>query len=312
MISGGILLLGPGGQVGWELRRALAVLGPVTARGRDAADGAGDLSCPDRVADDIRTLRPAVVVNAAAHTAVDRAESEPDVARTVNTEAPGAIARACADIGAWMVHYSTDYVFDGTGDRPWRESDPTGPCNVYGTTKRDGEDAVRAAGGRHLILRTSWVHGAHGANFVKTMLRLAAEKDRLAVVADQFGAPTGADLIADATAHALRACVSDADLGGTYHLCAAGCATWHDVATFAIARARSRFSDIAWTVGEIAPTTTDAYPTPARRPANSRLDTAKLRAAFGIHLPDWTDGVARLVDWCGAPPPPPFGRTRTP
>ncbi|MFM7319962.1 MAG: dTDP-4-dehydrorhamnose reductase [Armatimonadota bacterium] len=308
MTERGILLLGPNGQVGWELRRALAVLGPVEAPRRDAPGGAGDLDDPERVAAGIRLAAPSLVVNAAAFTAVDRAEAEPERARRVNAEAPGAISRACAEVGAWMVHYSTDYVFDGSGERPWSEADPTGPLNVYGATKCDGEESIRAAGPGHLILRTSWVHGFHGANFVKTMLRLAAERERIAVVADQFGAPTGADLIADITAHAVRACRRDASLGGTYHLCAGGVATWHEVAVLAIERARTARPDIDWKVRSVEETTTEAYPTPARRPANSRLDTRRLRAAFDVHPPDWTEGVARLVDLCAAPASAPFGK----
>lgn len=303
-----ILLFGPNGQVGWELRRALAVVGPVVALDRHSPDSAGDLACPDAVAEAIRRHRPQVVVNAGAYTAVDKAESEPELAKTVNADAPAAMARACAEMGVALVHYSTDYVFDGGGDTPWKESDPTGPLNTYGRTKLAGEDAIRASGAVHLILRTSWVHAWRGNNFVKTMLRLAAERERLTVVDDQFGAPTGADLIADATAHAIVALRRDASLAGTYHLCGGGCATWFDVARFAIERAKTSHPEMPWKVETIDPVPSASFPTPARRPSNSRMDTTKLRSAFGLHIPDWTDGVARLVDQCAVPSPPPFGK----
>lgn len=303
-----ILLFGPNGQVGWELRRALAVLGPVVALDRNSPDGAGNLRSPKHVAAAIARLRPDIVVNAAAYTAVDKAESEPEIARTVNADAPGAMAAACAQIGALLVHYSTDYVFDGSGDTPWRESDPTGPLNVYGATKLAGEDAIRDSGARHLILRTSWVHARHGDNFVKTMLRLASQRERLTVVDDQFGAPTGADLIADITAQAIRATCEETSREGTYHLCASGCATWFDVASFAVSRAKENHPDVAWKVEAIDPVPSSSFPTPARRPSNSRLDTSRLRETFGVNVPDWRDGVARLVDECAFAPCPPFGQ----
>jgi len=308
MIERRIVLLGPRGQVGWELRRSLSVLGPIDALARDDPSGAGDLEEPDRVAAAIRHRAPTLVVNAAAYTAVDRAESEPARARRVNGEAPGVIARACADVGALLVHYSTDYVFDGSGDTARTESDPTGPLNVYGVTKRDGEDAIRSSGARHLILRTSWVHGFHGSNFIKTIVRLAAERERIAVVSDQFGAPTSAALIADATAHAVRRCRREPALEGLYHLCSGGVATWHAVAEFAIQRARTLRPDIDWRLGAIDAIATEDYPTPARRPRNSLLDTRRVRAAFELHLPDWTDDVSRLVEALAARPAPPFGK----
>jgi len=304
----GILLFGPNGQVGWELRRSLSVLGPVVALDRQAPKSAGDLASPEAVAQTIRQYCPEFVVNAAAYTAVDRAESEPELARTINAYAPGSMARACADIGATLVHFSTDYVFDGSGSVPWRESDPTAPLNTYGLTKLEGEQAICASGASHLVFRTSWVHAWRGNNFVKTMLRLASERPRLTVVADQFGAPTGADLIADATAHAMACLRRDASLGGTYHLCSAGEATWFDVARFAIARAKESNPELPWTVETIDPVPSVSFPTPALRPSNSRLDTERLRAAFNLDLPDWRDGVARLVDQCGIPSPRPYGK----
>jgi dTDP-4-dehydrorhamnose reductase len=288
-----ILLFGANGQVGWELRRSLAPLGPLDARTRN--DRGGDLADPDAVAALIRDLRPSVVVNAAAHTAVDRAESEPELAQLLNCAAPSAMADACKRTNALLVHYSTDYVFPGNGTSAWREADATDPQNVYGLSKRDGEDAIIASGCHHLIFRTSWVYAARGGNFAKTMLGLACERDALGVVADQVGAPTGADLIADVTAHAIMQARTDQN-SGLFHLAAAGETSWHDYARFAIAHARILGWPITVEDAAIAPVATSAYPTPAARPANSRLDTSALRARFGLTLPDWRLGVARMID----------------
>ena len=243
-----IVLLGRNGQLGWELQRSLAILAEVIALGRNGYPEAepdaagrpplcGDLANPDGLEDTLRTLRPDVVVNAAGYTAVDRAEAEPGIAHMLNSEAPGAIARVCADLGALFVHYSTDYVFDGSGDRPWVEEDVPDPLNVYGRTKLHGEERIRASGCRHLILRTSWLYSPRGVNFPKTVLRLAREQDRLRVVSDQFGAPTGADLLADVTAHAVCAVARRPELAGTYHAAAAGETSWFEYARFVIARA---------------------------------------------------------------------------
>lgn len=292
-----ILLLGKNGQVGWELQRALAPLGELCALDRHGADGlSGDLAEPHRLAETVRTLSPDVIVNAAAYTAVDKAESDIGLARRINAEAVGVLAVEAARLGAWLVHYSTDYVFDGSGSTPWREDDAVGPLSVYGQTKLEGEDAIRASGSRHLIFRTSWVYAARGGNFAKTMLRLAAERERLTVIADQHGAPTGAELIADVSAHALRAALtsgSEASLSGTYHLAAAGETTWHGYAGFVIDTARRLGS--ALKVAEIAPIPSADYPTPARRPLNSRLDTSSLKDRFGLTLPDWRRGVERML-----------------
>ena len=290
-----ILLLGKNGQVGWELQRSLCVLGELVALDRHSTP-CGDLSQPEALAQTVRTLRPDVIVNAAAHTAVDKAESEADLARTLNATAPALLAQAAFDVGAWLVHYSTDYVFDGSGTRAWQEDDATGPLGVYGQTKREGEQAIAASGCRHLIFRTSWVYAARGGNFAKTMLRLAQERERLTVIDDQRGAPTGADLIADVTAHAIRAAIHKPELGGLYHLVAGGETTWHGYASHVIARARQWRPDSAWKVAEIAPVPTSAFPTPAARPLNSRLNTQKLQQAFGLHLPHWQNGVDRLLD----------------
>lgn len=288
------LLLGCNGQVGWELQRSLAPLGAVIALDRKGAHGlCGDLSRPDELAAGVRRLAPDVIVNAAAYTAVDKAESEPELAHAINAEAVRRLAEEAAALGAWLVHFSTDYVFDGSGNQPWQEDAPTAPLSVYGRTKLDGEEAIRASGCRHLILRTSWVYAARGGNFARTMLRLAAERERLTVIADQFGAPTGAELIADVSAHVLRSAWRDAGLSGTYHLAAGGETSWHGYADFVIDQARSL--GVALKVTEIAPIPTADYPTPARRPLNSRLDTTRLRERFGLALPDWRIGVERML-----------------
>lgn len=290
-----ILLLGRNGQVGWELQRSLAPLGEVLALDRHSTGWCGDLSQPERVAQAVRDWRPDVIVNAAAHTAVDKAESEVGLARTLNAAAPAALAQAAAETGAWLVHYSTDYVFDGTGDRPWQEGDATGPLSVYGQTKLEGEQAIAASGCKHLIFRTSWVYAARGGNFAKTMLRLAAERERLTVIDDQHGAPTGADLIADVTAHAIRTVRQQPQLAGLYHLVAGGETSWHGYASHVIAQARQLHPELALKVQEIALVPTSAFPTPAQRPLNSRLATQRLQNAFGLHLPHWAQGVNRLL-----------------
>jgi len=289
-----ILLLGKNGQVGWELQRALAPLGEVVALDRRTLPAA-DLSDPESLAAIVRDVKPDAIVNAAAHTAVDKAESEASLARAVNTTAPAVLAREAAALGAWLVHYSTDYVFDGSGTAPWTESAPVAPLSVYGQTKADGEAAIRLSGCRHLVFRTSWVYAARGGNFAKTMLRLARERDRLTVVADQFGAPTGADLIADVTAHALRTALSRPEVSGTYHLVAAGETSWHGYARHVIEHARAAGQEIRVPADAIEPVPTSAFPTPARRPANSRLDTTRLRNTFGLTLPSWQSGVDRLL-----------------
>ncbi len=292
-----ILLLGKNGQVGWELQRSLAPLGELIALDRHSTPLCGDLSKPEALAQTVRAVRPDVIVNAAAHTAVDKAESEPELARTLNATAPAALAQAAADVGAWLVHFSTDYVFNGEGQTPWQEGDATGPLGVYGQTKLEGEQAIAGSGCKHLIFRTSWVYAARGGNFARTMLRLAQERERLTVIDDQRGAPTGADLIADVSAHAIRQALrtQDAGLSGIYHLVAAGETSWHGYASHAIERARQLKPDAGWKVTEIAPVPTSAFPTPARRPLNSRLNTQRLQQAFGLTLPAWQQGVDRLL-----------------
>ena len=290
-----ILLLGKGGQVGWELQRSLSVLGEVTALDFDSTEHCGDFSNPEGVAATVRALAPDVIVNAAAHTAVDKAESEPDFARKLNATTPGLIAQEAAKLNALLVHYSTDYVFDGSGDKPWAETDATGPLSVYGSTKLEGEELIRASGAKHIILRTSWVYAARGGNFAKTMLRLAQERDRLTVINDQFGAPTGADLLADVTAHAIRHLVSKPEDGGLYHCVAGGVTTWFDYAKFVIEQAQKIKPELQIKATDIAPVPTSAFPTPAKRPNNSRLNTAKLQHTFGLSLPHWQHGVQRML-----------------
>ena len=291
-----ILLLGKNGQVGWELQRALAPLGELVALDFDSPGPlTADFSNPESLAATVRAVAPQLIVNAAAHTAVDKAESEVDFARALNAGSPAVLAREAAALGAWLMHYSTDYVFDGSGSAPWREDSPTGPLSVYGTTKLEGEDAIRASGCRHLIFRTSWVYAARGSNFAKTMLKLAKERDTLTVIDDQVGSPTGADLLADLTAHALRAARARPELAGTYHAVAAGETSWHGYARHVIEFARAAGQPIKVAADAVRPVPTSAFPTPAKRPANSRMDTARLRERFGLVLPTWQSGVERML-----------------
>ena len=291
-----ILLFGKNGQVGWELQRSLAPLGDLVALDFDSPGPlAADFSRPEMLAATVRAVAPDVIVNAAAHTAVDKAESEPDLALAINATAPGVLAREAAACGAWLMHYSTDYVFDGSGTQAWREDSPTGPLNVYGHTKLEGEESIRASGCKHIILRTSWVYGARGGNFAKTMLKLAQERERLTVIDDQFGAPTGADLLADLTAHLVRASSVRTDMSGTYHAVASGETTWHGYAAHVIEFARALGVAIKVVPGSIEPVPTSAFPTPAGRPHNSRLDTRRLREGLDFKLPDWRTGVDRML-----------------
>jgi dTDP-4-dehydrorhamnose reductase len=294
-----ILVLGGDGQVAWELRRTLAPLGEVIALGR-RTDPALDLTAPETILPLMERLRPAWIVNAAAHTAVDKAESEPDVAHAVNARAPGLLAEAAARVDAKLLHYSTDYVFDGTGQRPYREDDTPNPQGVYGQTKLAGEEAIAQAGGDWLILRTAWVYGARGSNFMRTMRRLAREREELRVVADQYGAPTWSRHIAEASALILaqlgddraawhRAC-------GVYHLTSAGMATWHDFARAIVEHQRGQETIPCQRVSAIP---SDDYPTPAKRPAYSVLDSDKLARTFGIRLPDWRHALAQVQQELG-------------
>lgn len=289
-------MLGAAGQVGTELRSSLAGLGDLVTATRSgmlpdgAACEAADFDVPESLRPLILRTMPDVVVNAAAYTAVDRAESEPEAAFRANAEAPARLANACKACNALLVHYSTDYVFDGTGTRPYREDDPTAPLGVYGASKLAGEEAVRSSGARHLILRTAWVYAAHGSNFLLTMLRLARERDRLKVVADQRGSPTSADVIADTTARILEHGITQS---GIRHLTTSGQTSWHGFAEAIFAAAIAR--GVLERAPVVDPIATSDYPTPARRPAYSVLDNRRLQAEYGIELPDWRDGLGRVI-----------------
>ncbi|WP_407276349.1 dTDP-4-dehydrorhamnose reductase [Halothiobacillus sp. DCM-1] len=291
-----ILLLGADGQVGWELRRALLPLGDLLPCTRAQAD----LSDPDALRMLLEREQPDVLVNAAAYTAVDKAESEPEAAQRINAQAPSVLAEYAAAHGAWLVHYSTDYVFDGSKSTPYAETDAPNPLSAYGRSKLAGERAIATSGCRHLILRTSWVYAARGANFAKTMLRLAAEREQLRVIADQFGAPTSAELIADVTALLLHRLRTDAALAatasGVYHLTAQGSTSWHGYAQFVLERAQARGMPLRCAPEHVQAITTADYPLPAPRPANSRLDCTKLQTTFDLHLPPWPTQVQRLID----------------
>lgn len=299
-----ILLLGKNGQVGWELQRSLAPLGQLIALDRQSADLCGDLSNLAGLAATVQAVRPDVIVNAAAYTAVDKAESEPALANTLNALAPGVLANEAASLGALLVHYSTDYVFDGSGDQPWDETDQPAPLSVYGQSKWAGEQLIAATGPYHLIFRTSWVYAARGGNFAKTMLRLARERAQLTVIEDQWGAPTGAELLADITAHAIRQVHKRPADAGLYHLVASGETHWCSYANHVLDYAGRTYYAIKKEASNLpplkaryaSPILTSAYPTPARRPLNSRLDTRKLQTTFGLTLPPWQMGVNRMLD----------------
>lgn len=289
-----VLLLGKNGQVGWELQRSLATLGEVIALDRQVVDGlCGDLADVQALRATIQRIAPDIIVNAAAYTAVDKAESDTDLALQINATAVQVLAEEAQKLGSWLVHFSTDYVFDGTGALAWREDDPVSPVNHYGFTKLMGEKAIVESGCNYLIFRTSWVYGARGNNFTKTMLRLAVDRNELNVIADQIGAPTGADLIADVSAVALRRALVSPEVSGIYHLAADGFTSWHEYASLVIDYGKA--TGIPMQVQTVNPISTSQFPTPARRPLNSRLNTEKLRKTFSIHLPDWRSGVTRML-----------------
>ncbi len=291
-----LLLLGANGQLGTELRRSLAPLGDVVIATQDGIQGeapceTADFGRPESLRTLVERIAPDIVVNAAAHTAVDRAEQEPDLSFLINAEAPGVLAQACKRHDALLVHYSTDYVFDGRGARPYREADETTPNSVYGASKRAGEQAVQGSGCRHLIFRTAWVYAAHSNNFLRTMLRVGAERDELRVVADQIGTPTPAALIADTTAQVLRQAPRTS---GIWHLTASGHTSWHGFAEAIFAGAVAR--GLLARAPRVTAITTADYPTPAARPAYSVLDCSALQRGFGIALPDWREGLDRVLD----------------
>lgn len=289
-----ILLTGKNGQVGFELQRALAPLGEVVAVDHQECD----LADADAIRRLVAEVRPQVIINPAAYTAVDKAEAEPVLAQAINAIAPGVFGEEAARLGALVIHYSTDYVFDGSKPGAYQESDAPNPQSVYGQTKLAGEQALQASGADHLIFRTSWVFGAHGANFAKTMLRLAAERDGLKIVADQFGAPTSAALLADVTAQVLGRFKREGRAGfsfGLYHLVAGGCTTWHEYAQTVVRAALAASKPLKLTADDILPITTADYPLPAPRPSNSRLDTIRLRQTFGLELPEWQRGLDHVL-----------------
>jgi dTDP-4-dehydrorhamnose reductase len=290
-----ILLFGKTGQVGWELQRSLAPLGELISLETRSTDYCGNLLDPQGIAKTVRSIRPDVIVNAAAYTAVDKAESDQDNAHTINALAPAAMAQAACEIGASLVHYSTDYVFNGSGLTPWTETDTPAPLSVYGASKLAGEQAIAASGARHLIFRTSWVYASRGNNFAKTMLRLAQERESLSVINDQIGAPTGADLLADITAHALCQLNHTPQLSGLYHLTADGETSWHGYALHVFAQAKALGKTLKLDPAQCQAIPTSAYPTAAQRPLNSRLSCTKLKSAFNLYIPHWQSGVDRML-----------------
>lgn len=288
-----ILLLGKDGQLGWELQRSLAPLGKLISLGPDTPDG--DYTRLNVVEQAVRRIAPDIIINAGAHTAVDKAESEPDLARQLNTLAPAMLAREAKRLDSWLVHYSTDYVFDGSGNKPWVETDPTNPLSVYGQTKVDSETAIQETGCKHLTFRTSWVFSTLGTNFAKTILHLAQERESLRVIEDQIGSPTGADLIADVTAHAIRCAQQKPSLAGLYHLVADGETSWYNYAQFVLNEALKRGFPLKIAPAAIEPVPASTFPTAATRPLNSRLNTSKLKETFDLTLPEWERGVARML-----------------
>lgn len=291
-----ILLFGKNGQVGWELQRSLAPLGELIALDKDNTELCGDLTNLNGIAKTVRTVAPDAIVNAAAYTAVDKAESETELAYLINALAPDVLAKEAKRNNAWLIHYTTDYVFDGSGNRPRVETDSPAPLNVYGKSKLEGEQLINASNCLHLIFRTSWVYAAYGNNFIKTMLRLAQERDRLTIIDDQIGAPTGADLLADITAHIIRTALHQPVLSGSYHLVASGETSWHGYATWIFDFAKRNKIPLKIQPENILPVPSNTFPTLAKRPLNSRLNTCKLQNTFGLNLPPWQTGVTRMLE----------------
>ena len=290
-----ILLFGKNGQVGWELQRSLAPLGELIALHSTSTDFCGDLTDLAGVRQTIRKIAPDIIVNAAAYTAVDKAESEPELAHALNAEAPGVIASEAKQQNAWLVHYSTDYVFNGHGDQPFVETDATEPLNTYGKTKLQGEKNIQASGCLHLIFRTSWVYSANGNNFIKTILRLAQQRDKLTVVNDQIGSPTGAELIADITALTLLMTKHKPEISGLYHLTASGSTSWYEFAKYILESAESANLPLKIKSTALQPIASSDFPSAAQRPFNSRLSSLKLAKTFDLMLPAWQCGVKRAL-----------------
>jgi dTDP-4-dehydrorhamnose reductase len=287
-----ILILGKQGQIAWELQVTLATLGRVTVLGSQELD----LASPDQIRDKVRSIQPQIIVNAAAYTAVDRAESEPELCESINATAPGILAELALESQALLVHYSTDYVFDGKKNSPYLETDFTNPLGIYGSTKLAGEQAIAQIGCSHLIFRTTWVYGSRGKNFLITILRLAADKSELKVVSDQIGAPTWSRSIAEATAQIVVQCRHDwSGLKGLYNLSAAGQTSWHGFASEIIAQHQEQQVEKKLVLENILPIPTSEYPTPALRPANSLLDNSKVLADFGVQLPDWNFSLGQVL-----------------
>lgn len=290
-----ILLFGKNGQLGWELQRSLAPLGELIALSSASEGLCGDLTDLAGIRQTMRKIAPDIVVNAAAYTAVDKAESETELAHILNAQAPGVLAQEARQLNAWLIHYSTDYVFNGSGDQPHLETDATDPLNAYGKTKLEGESNIVASGCSHLIFRTSWVYATYGNNFIKTILRLAQQRDKLSIVNDQIGSPTGAELIADVTAYALLSLKLQSEVSGIYHLVAKGYASWYDFAIFVLEHVKRANFPLKTRFDTLLPIASIDFPLPAKRPLNSRLSTCKLERVFGLYLPAWQAGVSRTL-----------------
>jgi len=290
-----ILLFGKNGQVGWELQRSLAPLGELIALNSTSEEFCGDLTNLTGLKKTIRKIAPDVIVNAAAYTAVDKAESEPELAHILNAQAPDILAQEARQLDAWLIHYSTDYVFNGAGNQPYLETDVTDPLNIYGKTKLEGEKNIITSGCSYLIFRTSWIYAANGNNFIKTILRLAQQRDKLEVVNDQIGSPTGAELLADITAYTLFSLKHKPEVSGLYHLVAGGCTSWYDFARFILEYARCVNFPLKIQSDTLLPIAGKDFPLPAKRPLNSRLNTSKLENTFNLILPAWQTGASRTL-----------------
>lgn len=290
-----ILLFGKNGQVGWELQRSLAPLGELIALNSTSEEFCGDLTNLIGLKKTIRKIAPDIIVNAAAYTAVDKAESEPELAHILNAQAPDILAQEARQLNAWLVHYSTDYVFNGAGNQPYLETDVTDPLNIYGKTKLEGEKNIITSGCSYLIFRTSWIYATNGNNFIKTILRLAQQRDKLKVVNDQIGSPTGAELLADITAYTLFSLKHKPEVSGLYHLAAGGCTSWYDFARFILEYARCVNFPLKIQSDTLLPIASKDFPLPAKRPLNSRLNTNKLENTFNLILPAWQTGASRTL-----------------
>ena len=293
-----ILLFGKNGQVGWELQRSLCLLGNLVALDSNSTEYCGDFTNLQGIVDTVNEVQPNIIINAAAYTAVDKAENDLERARLINALAPDVLAKEAMRLGAWLIHYSTDYVFDGSSDEPWKETDTPAPLNIYGRTKFEGEKLIQNSGCRYLIFRTSWVYATRGENFIKSILRLAKERDHLMVIDDQIGSPTGADLLADITAHVMRLIVSSttpSKFNGLYHVTSAGYTSWHGYAQLIIETAHRLGVELKIAPDAVTPIPSTNYPAIALRPYNSRLNTRKLQTIFDLSLPPWQEGVIRTL-----------------